>query len=74
LRYSNDESQRSLDMVIFINGLPVMTFELKNSLKGGKPALQPSTKSASRSDNPRQTWRRAGSSKCKEGVFASFKW
>jgi type I restriction enzyme R subunit len=32
LRYSNDEVQRSLDMVIFINGLPVMTFELKNSL------------------------------------------
>ena len=28
LRYSNDESQRSLDMAIFINGLPVMTFEL----------------------------------------------
>lgn len=32
LHYSNDESQRSLDMAIFINGLPVMTFELKNSL------------------------------------------
>lgn len=32
LRYSNDKSQRSLDMVIFINGLPVLTFELKNSL------------------------------------------
>jgi type I restriction enzyme R subunit len=32
LRYSNDETQRSLDMGIFINGLPVMTFELKNSL------------------------------------------
>lgn len=32
VRYSNDESQRSLDMVIFINGLPVLTFELKNSL------------------------------------------
>lgn len=32
LRYSNDESQRSLDMAIFINGLPVMTLELKNSL------------------------------------------
>ena len=32
LRYSNDETQRSLDMVIFINGLPVATFELKNSL------------------------------------------
>jgi len=32
LRYSNDESQRSLDLGVFINGLPVMTFELKNSL------------------------------------------
>jgi len=32
VRYSNDESQRSLDIVIFINGLPLMTFELKNSL------------------------------------------
>ena len=32
LRYSNDEAQRSLDVAIFINGLPVMTFELKNSL------------------------------------------
>ncbi|WP_333839564.1 type I restriction endonuclease subunit R [Pelomicrobium sp.] len=32
LRYSNDEAQRALDMVIFINGLPVLTFELKNSL------------------------------------------
>lgn len=32
LRYSNDESQSSLDVAIFMNGLPVMTFELKNSL------------------------------------------
>lgn len=32
VRYSNDVSLRSLDMVIFINGLPVLTFELKNSL------------------------------------------
>jgi type I restriction enzyme, R subunit len=32
LRYSIDEAQRSLDMAIFINGLPIMTFELKNSL------------------------------------------
>ncbi len=31
-RYSADEAQRALDMVIFINGLPVLTFELKNSL------------------------------------------
>lgn len=32
LRYSRDETQRALDMGIFINGLPVATFELKNSL------------------------------------------
>lgn len=32
LRYSNDESARSLDLGIFINGLPIATFELKNSL------------------------------------------
>ncbi|MBZ0071173.1 MAG: type I restriction endonuclease subunit R [Gammaproteobacteria bacterium] len=32
VRYSNDEAQRALDMVVFINGLPVITFELKNSL------------------------------------------
>lgn len=31
LRYSND-SGNALDLVIFINGLPVLTFELKNSL------------------------------------------
>ena len=32
LRYSGDESQRSLDIGLFINGLPVFTFELKNRL------------------------------------------
>ena len=32
LRYSPDEVQRSLDLALFINGLPVITFELKNSL------------------------------------------
>ncbi len=32
LRYSQDEAQLSLDLGIFINGLPVATFELKNSL------------------------------------------
>ncbi|MBU0589175.1 MAG: type I restriction endonuclease subunit R [Gammaproteobacteria bacterium] len=32
LHYSNDDTQRSLDMAIFINGLPLITFELKNSL------------------------------------------
>ncbi|MXX16843.1 MAG: type I restriction endonuclease subunit R [Gammaproteobacteria bacterium] len=32
LRYSCDETQRALDIVLFINGLPIITFELKNNL------------------------------------------
>ncbi|HUT63000.1 MAG TPA: type I restriction endonuclease, partial [Anaerolineae bacterium] len=32
LQYSNDKTRLALDMVIFINGLPVITFELKNKL------------------------------------------
>ena len=32
LRYSRDQTQRSLDIGLFINGLPVFTFELKNRL------------------------------------------
>lgn len=32
LRYSRDETMRALDMGIFISGLPIATFELKNSL------------------------------------------
>ena len=32
LRYSRDETQLALDLGLFINGLPVATFELKNSL------------------------------------------
>ena len=32
LRYSRDEAQRALDIALFINGLPVFTFELKNTL------------------------------------------
>ena len=32
LRYSRDEAQRALDLCLFINGLPVFTFELKNTL------------------------------------------
>jgi type I restriction enzyme, R subunit len=32
LRYSQDETQLALDLGIFINGLPMATFELKNSL------------------------------------------
>lgn len=32
LHYSKDETKLALDMAIFINGLPVATFELKNNL------------------------------------------
>ncbi len=32
LHYSKDESQLALDLCLFINGLPVATFELKNRL------------------------------------------
>ena len=32
LRYSNDETQKALDLGLFINGLPIATFELKNNL------------------------------------------
>ena len=32
LRYSKDETQLALDLGLFINGMPVFTFELKNNL------------------------------------------
>ena len=32
LRYSRDETRRALDLGLFVNGLPVFTFELKNNL------------------------------------------
>ena len=32
LAYSMDETRRALDLGVFINGLPIATFELKNSL------------------------------------------
>ena len=32
LAYSLDETRRALDLALFINGLPIATFELKNSL------------------------------------------
>jgi type I restriction enzyme R subunit len=32
LAYSRDETRRALDLGLFVNGLPVATFELKNSL------------------------------------------
>ena len=34
LRYSNDVKQRSLDITLFVNGLPIATMELKNRFTG----------------------------------------
>ena len=34
LKYSNDAKQNSLDLALFINGLPIATMELKNRLTG----------------------------------------
>ncbi|MDE5860737.1 MAG: DEAD/DEAH box helicase family protein, partial [Ruminococcus sp.] len=38
LRYSSDRTRLALDLCIFINGLPVITIELKNSLTGQSTA------------------------------------
>ena len=34
LRYSSDQTHNSLDLVLFLNGLPIATLEIKHSLKG----------------------------------------
>jgi len=52
LRYSLDETQRALDLVIFINGLPVFTFELKNSLT--RQTVEDAVEQYRRDRNPRE--------------------
>ena len=52
LRYSRDETQRTLDLGLFINGLPVFTFELKNSLK--KQTVSDAIEQYKRDRNPRE--------------------
>ena len=52
LRYSRDETQRALDIVLFINGLPVFTFELKNSLT--KQTVADAIEQYKRDRNPRE--------------------
>src|SRR5215216_6028874 len=52
LRYSRDESQRALDLGLFINGLPVATFELKNSLT--KQTVQDAVEQYQRDRDPRE--------------------
>jgi type I restriction enzyme R subunit len=52
LRYSQDETQRSLDLAVFINGLPVATFELKNSLT--KQTVEDAVEQYRRDRDPRE--------------------
>jgi type I restriction enzyme R subunit len=52
LRYSLDETQRSLDLAVFINGLPVFTFELKNNLT--KQTYQDAIEQYKRDRDPRE--------------------
>ena len=52
LRYSRDESQLSIDLAIFINGLPIITFELKNRLT--KQTVQDAVEQYMRDRNPRE--------------------
>jgi type I restriction enzyme R subunit len=52
LRYSHDEASLALDMALFINGLPVATFELKNSLT--KQTVQDAIEQYQRDRDPRE--------------------
>jgi len=52
LRYSREETQRALDLVLFINGLPVFTFELKNRLT--KQTVYDAIEQYRRDRNPRE--------------------
>ena len=52
LRYSRDESQLALDLGAFINGLPVATFELKNSLT--KQTVEDAIQQYRRTRDPRE--------------------
>ncbi len=52
LRYSREETQRALDLVLFINGLPIFTFELKNRLT--KQTVHDAIEQYKRDRNPRE--------------------
>jgi type I restriction enzyme R subunit len=52
LAYSIDESRRALDLGLFINGLPIATFELKNSLT--KQTVEDAVEQYRRDRDPRE--------------------
>jgi len=51
LKYSRDETQLALDLGLFINGLPIATFELKNSLT--KQTVEDAVQQYKRDRDPR---------------------
>lgn len=52
LHYSRDETQLALDLCLFINGLPIVTFELKNSLT--KQTVEDAVEQYKRDRDPRE--------------------
>jgi type I restriction enzyme R subunit len=52
LAYSTDETRRALDLCLFINGLPIATFELKNSLT--KQTVEDAVEQYRRDRDPRE--------------------
>ena len=62
LRYSRDETQRALDLGLFINGLPIATFELKNSLT--KQTVEDAVEQYKRDRSPREKLFEFGPLRC----------
>ncbi|MGE0119598.1 MAG: type I restriction endonuclease subunit R [Dongiaceae bacterium] len=52
LRYSRDETANALDLALFVNGLPIVTFELKNSLT--KQTVEDAIEQYKRDRDPRE--------------------
>lgn len=52
LRYSRDDTAHSLDLALFINGLPIATFDLKNSLT--KQTVEDAVEQYKRDRDPRE--------------------
>lgn len=55
LAHSMDETRRALDPGLFINGLPIATFELKNSLT--KQTVEDAVEQYRRDRDPRERLR-----------------
>ncbi len=53
LHYSREQTKRALDLCAFINGLPIATFELKNSLT--KQTVEDAVEQYKRDRDPRET-------------------